>query len=123
MLLLHCWLPGHTTPHAPQLFSSKRASMQVLLQRVSPAAQTHAPLTQPLRAPVPHELPHAPQLRGSVDVLTHWFPQAVRPNGHWHVPAAQIRPGWHWLPQLPQFCWLACTSMHTPLQTARPAVQ
>ncbi len=82
MLLLHCWLPGQTTPHAPQLFSSKRASMQVLLQRVSPAAQTHAPLTQPLRAPVPQELPHAPQLRGSVDVLTHWFPQAVRPNGH-----------------------------------------
>ena len=123
MLLLHCWLPGQTTPHMPQLFSSKRVSRHWLLQRVRPGAQTHMPLTQPLVGPPPHALPHAPQLRGSFEVLTHWVPQLVRPNGHWQVPAAQTRPALHALPQLPQFCWFACTSMQTPLHTARPAVQ
>lgn len=82
MPMLHCRLPAQTTPHPPQLFSSKLLSMQVLLQRVSPVAHTHMPLTQPLSGPVPHELPHAPQLRGSVEVLTHWLPQALNPNGH-----------------------------------------
>ncbi len=123
MLLLHCWFDGQTLPHMPQLFSSKRVSMQVLLHRVRPVLHTQVPLTQPLRGPPPQLLLHMPQCCGLLWVLTHWPLQSVVPNGHWQLPAAQMRPGGQTLPHMPQFCWFACTSMQTPLHTMRPAVQ
>ena len=122
-MLLHCWLPGQTVPHAPQLFSSNRTSTQVLLQRVNPTVHTHTPLTHALAGPTPHELPQAPQFCVLVWVLTHWPLQEVSPNGHWHTPAAQVRPPGQMTLQPPQFRWSLCTSMQVPLQTARPAVQ
>lgn len=122
-MLLHCWLPWQTVPHAPQLFSSNRTSTQVLLQRVNPTVHTHTPLTHALAGPTPHELPQAPQFCVLVWVLTHWPLQEVSPNGHWHTPAAQVRPPGQMTLQPPQFLWSLCTSMQVPLQTARPAVQ
>lgn len=107
----------------PQLFSSKRVSTQVLLQRVSPVVQTQVPFTHPLSGPPPQLLLHMPQCCAFDWVFTHWPLQSVVPNGHWHDPAAQTRPGGQTLPHMPQFCWFACTSMQTPLHTMRPAVQ
>jgi hypothetical protein len=39
------------------------------------------------------------------------------------MPAAQVRPGAHALPQAPQFEASAARSAQTPLQLARPAEQ
>jgi hypothetical protein len=61
-------------------------------------------------------LPHAPQFLGWVAVSTQRAPHAVRPVGHAaaHVPAAQVSPAAHGVPQPPQFAGSASMSTHTP---------
>jgi len=49
-----------------------------------------------------HRLPHEPQLRGSLPVSTHAIPHCVSPEGHMQLPAVQVEPKGHVLPQEPQ---------------------
>jgi hypothetical protein len=116
-------LPGHTEPHAPQLFGSCVVSTQTSLHVVSPDGHAHVPFVQ--TRPFVHFVPHAPQSSGSDFRSTHAPLHAERPAPHddAHAPALQseVAPV-HFVPHAPQlFGSFDVVAQRPPPQSFVPA--
>jgi hypothetical protein len=72
---------AHTTPHAPQLFTSALRSRHVAPPQ-SCCGNGHRHIPDEHTRPPPQVVPHAPQFIGSLAVSTHAAPQRVSPARH-----------------------------------------
>jgi hypothetical protein len=121
VLFVHVAVPpcaGQTLLQLPQLLGS------VAVFTSQPLLRFPSQLAKPALHMMPHvlfehvavpfcagqTLPQRPQLFGSFWVLTHAFPQAVWPDGQVSVqmPAVQLSPAGHAVPQAPQLFESVC---------------
>jgi hypothetical protein len=115
LLLMHTRLPAQICPQKPQLVLSFCRFTHALPHLARPCAQLtlHAPFEH--TSPPMQRLPHEPQLRGSLLVSTHAIPHCISPDGHAQLPAVQVEPMGHVLPQEPQSRLFVWRSTHAPL--------
>ena len=129
---VHTRLPPQVCMQKPQLFLSvcRLAQLVPHLARPVPQLASHWPLLQ--TCPPVHRLPHVPQLPALDVRSTQVCPpppgppppppaaQAVSPVEQAHVPALQVAPCAHALPQLPQSVVLVDVSTHRPVPPPGP---
>jgi hypothetical protein len=99
--------PEQRTPQAPQLLGSELVFTHEPPQLVYVVGQPPAAQRASWQvAAGPHAEPQAPQFARSFDKSTQAPLQSVRPERHLQLPATQVWPPWHSVPQLLQL-WLS----------------
>jgi hypothetical protein len=94
--------PVHTFPHSPQFAELVSRDTHAPAHSVVPGPQLDAHVPALQTVPFGQAAVQAPQCWGSVLSAMQTLPQLLIPAEHWQLPATQVDPPAHAVPQLPQ---------------------